>query len=45
MLSWHGSIYMKNVDVTVVQITPLIGQLINPNNVHVSRNLSILIVA
>ena len=29
----------------VVQVTWLISQLINPNNLHVSRNLSILIVA
>ena len=35
---------MKMMTSQVTQVTWLIDQLINPNNLHVSRNLSILIV-
>ena len=40
----NGSIFMKMMTSQVIQVTWLIGQLINPKNLHVSRNLSILIV-
>ena len=38
--------YLRKLVMTsqVTQVTWLIDQLINPNNLHVSRNLSILIV-
>ena len=35
---------MKMLTSQVMQVTWLIDQLINPNNLHVSRNLSILFV-
>ena len=35
---------MKMMTSQVTQVTWLIDQLINPNNLHISRNLSILIV-
>ena len=35
---------MKMMTSEVTQVTWLIGQLINSNNLHVSRNLSFLIV-
>ena len=40
----NGSIFMKIMTSQVTQFMWLIDQLINPNNLHVSRNLSILIV-
>ena len=40
----NGSIYMKMMTSQVIQVKWLIGQLINPKNLHVSRNLSILIL-
>ena len=40
----NGSIFMKMMTSQATQVTWLIDQLINPNNLHVSRNLSILIV-
>ena len=36
--------FMKTMTSEVTQVTWLIVQLSNPNNLHVSRNLSILIV-
>ena len=35
---------MKMITSQIIQVTWLTDQLINPNNLHVSRNLSILIV-
>ena len=40
----NGSIFMKMMTSQVTQVTWLIGQLINPNNLHVSQNLNILIL-
>ena len=40
----NSSIFMKMMTSQVTQVTWLIDQLINPNNIHVSRNLSIFIV-
>ena len=37
----NGSIFMKMMTSQVIQIMWLIGQLINPTNLHVSRNLRI----
>ena len=44
MLSCNGSRFMKMMTSQVIQVTWLTGKLISPNNLHVSRNLSILIV-
>ena len=44
MFSCNGSIFLKMMTSQVTQVTWLIGQSINPSNLHVSRNLSILIV-
>ena len=41
----NGSIFMKIMTSQVIQVTWLVGQVINPDSLHVSRNLSILIVA
>ena len=35
---------MKMMTSQIIQVTQLIDQLINPNNLHISRNLSILMV-
>ena len=39
----NGNIFMKMMTSQVIQVTWLIDQLIQSNNLHVSRNLSILI--
>ena len=40
----NGSRFIKMMTSQITQVTWLIGRLINCNNLHVSRNLSILIV-
>ena len=40
----NGSIFIKTVTSHFIKVTWLIDQLTNPNNLHVSRNLSIRIV-
>ena len=40
----NGSIFIKMMTSQVIQVTWLIYQSFNPSNLHVSRNVSILIV-
>ena len=42
---YNGSIFMKMMTSQVMHVTWLIARLINHNNLHVIRNLSILLVA